>query len=159
VNFHSFSGIINAINNFDIQNGGCNLFVTVNDQNGKTVNFVVTPDTYFTNRQMIRTGDFVTVYYDGNAPAILIYPPQYPALILVKYNPNQNIKVDYFDNELISSDGQLKLNISPLTRVMLKNGLIFGGNPANRNLIVFYKSSTRSIPARTTPEKIVVWCG
>jgi hypothetical protein len=161
ISFYSFSGIVTGISNFASQsseNAGCNKFMSVIDRSGNIVNFVVSPDTYFADQKVISVGDIVTGYYDGNAPAILIYPPQYPALIVVKYDPNQNVKVDYFNSQLISSDGQLKLNIAPNTQIMLKNGQPFTGNPANRNLIVFYGPSTRSIPAQTTPDKIIVWC-
>lgn len=161
INFNSFSGTVIAINNTvsqNMKNSGCNQFMSVRDISGNVVNFVITPDTYFTDNEIVNVGDFVTGYYDGNAPAIMIYPPQYTALIIVRYNPSQNVKVDYFNNEFISSDGQLKLNISPYTQVMLKNGQPFTGNPANRNMIVFYGPSTRSIPAQTTPFKIIIWC-
>lgn len=162
VDFYSFSGVVTAINNFAIQeneNAGCNQMMSVCDQSGNIINFVVSPDTYFTDQEAVRVGDSVTGYYNGNAPAILIYPPQYPALIVVKYNPNQNVKVDYFNGRFLSSDGQLILNNVSSARVIIKNGQPFMGNPANRNLIVFYGASTRSIPAQTTPTKIVVWCG
>ena len=62
---------------------------------------------------MVTVGDRVTGYYDGDAPTILIYPPQYQALVMVKENPYQNVKVDYFNSQLLSSDGQLQLNLSP----------------------------------------------
>lgn len=162
VDFYSFSGVVTAIINFAIQeneNAGCIQMMSVFDQSGNTINFVVSPDTYFIDQEVVRVGDFVTGYYVGNAPAILVYPPQYPALVVVKYNPDQNVKVDYFNGQFLSSDGQLKLNNVLSTMVMLKNGQPFMGNPANRNLIVFYGASTRSIPAQTTPTKIVVWCG
>lgn len=162
VDFYSFSGVVTSISNFAIQeneNAGCNQMMSVCDQSGNIINFVVSPDTYFTDQEVVRVGDFVAGYYDENAPAILIYPPQYPALIVVKYNPDQNVKVDYFNGRFLSSDGQLILNNVLSTMVMLKNGQPFMGNPANRNLIVFYGASTRSIPAQTTPTKIVVWCG
>ena len=162
INFNSFSGIVTVINNLANQNNenaGCNKLISVSDRSGNIVNFMVSPDTYFTDQQIVRVGDFITGYYDENAPAILIYPPQYPALIVVKYNQNQHVKVDYFNNQLLSSDGQLKLNIAPYSQTLLKNGQPFTGNPANRNLIVFYGPSTRSIPAQTTPTKIIVWCG
>ena len=38
------------------------------------------------------------------------------------------------------------------------NNQRFMGNPANNDLVVVYSSSTRSIPAQTTPSKIVVLC-
>lgn len=161
INFMSFSGHVAAINDLASQenhNAGCNKLMTVRDSSGSIVNFVVSPDTYFVDQEMIKTGDFIAAYYNGDAPAILIYPPQYPALIVVKYKQNQNVKVDFFNRQLVSSDGQLKLNLAPNTPVLLKNGQPFGGRPANRNLIVTYGSSTRSIPAQTTPSKIIVWC-
>ena len=159
VNFFSFSGTVAAIDEFMIGNGeGCTQLMTVQNDNGDIVNFVVSPTTYFVDQAMVSIGDRVTGYYDGNAPAILIYPPQYPALIVVKESPYQNVKVGYFDNQLVSSDGQLKLNLSPQTSVILRNGQRFTQYPAGRNLIVIYGASTRSIPAQTTPSTIIVWC-
>lgn len=161
INFYSFSGAVTTISNFtslNNENAGCNKFMTVRDMNGNIVNFVVSPNTYFADQEMVSVGDIVTAYYDGDLPAILIYPPQFSAIIVIKYDPNRNFKVDYFNNQLISSDGQLKLNISPTTQIMLKNGQPFTGNPANRDLVVFYGPSTRSIPAQTNPDKIIVWC-
>jgi hypothetical protein len=69
-----------------------------------------------------------------------------------------NVKLDYFDSQLVSGDGTLKLNISPLTQIILDNGQAFTGNPLNRNLTVVYGPTTRSIPAQTTPYKIIVMC-
>jgi hypothetical protein len=118
----------------------------------------VSPTTYFVNHETVSVGDKVTGYYDGNAPAILIFPPQYPALIMVKESTNQNVKVDYFNDQLKSSDGQLKINLSPYTQILLANNQKFTGNPTNRNLIVIYGPTTKSIPAQTTPYKVIVWC-
>jgi hypothetical protein len=77
---------------------------------------------------------------------------------MVKDSPYQNVKVDYFNSQLKSSDSRLKLNISPYTPIVLTNGQAFSKNPANRNLIVIYGPSTKSIPAQTTPYKIIVLC-
>lgn len=160
IKFYSFSGFVSAIHEYAYENegAGCYKLMSITDRSGDVVNFIISPDTYFTDQEIIRVGDFATGYYDGNAPAILIYPPQYSALIVFKYDPNKNVKVAYFNNQLVSDDGQLKLNITPTTSIMLRNGQPFTGNPANRNLIVFYGPSTRSIPAQTTPTKIIVWC-
>jgi hypothetical protein len=106
----------------------------------------------------MRTGDAVTGYYDTSVPVILIYPPQYQALVMAKVSRFQNVKADYFNSELISSDGALQLNISPSTQMILKNDQPFTGDPANRNLIVIYGATTRSIPAQTAPYKIIVLC-
>ncbi|WP_431030500.1 hypothetical protein [Lysinibacillus sp. LZ02] len=162
VNFKSFRGVVTQINDFFVgQNGeseGCYKLITVEDENGSIVNFVVSPTTYFVNQEIVAIGNQITGYYDGDAPVPLIYPPQYRALIIVKENNFQNVKVDFFNSQLVSSDGQLKLNLSPYTPISLINEQPFSKNPANRNLIVIYGPTTRSIPAQTTPYKIIVWC-
>lgn len=161
INFFSFKGSITSLSNFTINNHdkiGCNIMMSVSDQSGSIVNFVVSPETYFPNQEVVQVGDMITGFYDGNAPAILIYPPQFPALLVVKDEPNRNVKADYFDTQLISSDGQLKLNIGSDTRVVLRNGQPFTGKLGNQNLVVFYGISTRSIPAQTTPTEVIVWC-
>ena len=162
VNFHSFHGTVTAINDFFVtannEGAGCYQLLSVEDQNQEVVHFVVSPTTYFVNHAIVSVGDRVTGYYDGDAPVPLIFPPQYRALIIVKENPYQQVKVSYFNNQLISADGQLKLNIAPHTPILLTNGQLFSKSPTNRNLIVIYGPTTRSIPAQTTPYQIIVWC-
>ena len=162
VNFYSFHGTVTMISDFitsqNIEEQGCYKLMTVENGFGTVVNFVVSPATYFVDHQVVRVGDRVSGYYDGNAPVPLIYPPQYRALVMVKETSDQNVKVDYFDSQLLSRDGQLKLNISLNTQLVLTNGQPFSSYPTNRNLIVIYTSSTKSIPAQTTPIKIIVWC-
>lgn len=161
-NFFSFQGTIIEITDFiTAQPGfrdGCYKFFTVENEEGLIVNFVVSPSTYVVDHVMLRVGDNVTGYYDGDAPAILIYPPQYPALVIVKNNGEQNVKVSYFNQYLVSSDGQLQLNLSPDTQIILTNGQSFSRYPANRDLVVIYRYTTRSIPAQTTPTQIIVLC-
>ena len=162
-NYLSFTGVITTINDFWSGYGGktgCFKLMTVEYQAGNIVNFIVSPTTYFVDHVMVAVGDTVTGFYDGNAPTPLIYPPQLPAIVMAKETVNrfQNVKVDFFNSELVSSDGTLKLNISYLTRIMLENGQRFPANPANRDLIVVYGPTTRSIPAQTTPEQIIVMC-
>ncbi|CAM3781258.1 hypothetical protein [Mesobacillus zeae] len=161
-NFYSFHGTVTMISDFFTgQNGegeGCYKLISVENGLGAIVNFVVSPTTYFVDHVMVTVGDGVTGYYDGDAPALLIYPPQYQALVMVKDNPNQNVKVDYFNSQLVSSDGRLQLNISPFTQLLLTNGQSFSRNPANRDLIVIYGPATQSIPAQTTPYRIIVLC-
>ncbi|MFF2796709.1 hypothetical protein [Lysinibacillus xylanilyticus] len=162
VNFKSFRGVVTQIDDFPIgQNGekeGCYKIMTVEDSTQGVVNFIVSPSTYFVNQEIVTLGDQITGYYDGNAPVPMIYPPQYRALVVVKENNYLNVKVDFFNNQLVSSDGQLQLNLSAYTLILLKNGQPFSKRPANRNLIVIYGPTTRSIPAQTTPYKIIVWC-
>ncbi|WP_078427658.1 hypothetical protein [Alkalihalobacterium alkalinitrilicum] len=162
VNFRFFQGTLTSIQDFFVggngEGAGCYKFMSVEDGMGGIVNFVVSPTTYFVNQAIVRIGDQVTGYYDGDAPVPLIYPPQYQALVMVKQSPYQNVKVDFFDSQLVSRDGQLKLNLSPYTEIVLTNAQPFTNNPANRNLIVIYGPATKSIPAQTVPFKIIVWC-
>jgi hypothetical protein len=160
--FHSFHGTITMISDFFTgQNGegeGCYKFISVENGLGALVNFVVSPTTYFVDHVMVAVGDRVTGYYDGNSPVPLIYPPQYQALVMVKDSPYQNVKVDFFTSELVSSDGQLRLNISPYTQIVLTNGQLYSRTPTNQDLIVIYGPTTKSIPAQTTPYRIIVLC-
>lgn len=158
-NFYAFHGTVTAISDFNPgYSQGCSQLFTLENELGSIVNFVVTPSTYFVDHEIVHVGDRVTGYFDGDLPAILIYPPQYHALVMVKDQPDQFIKVDHFDNQLVSSDGELKLNLSPYTQIVLTNGQLFSRFPGNRDLIVQYGPTTRSIPAQTTPYRIIVLC-
>jgi hypothetical protein len=160
VDFKSFTGTITTISDFTAgQNGeGCYKLFSVVDGDGAQVDFVVTPTTYFVNHSVASVGEQITGYYDGNAPVPMIYPPRYQALVIVKETAFPNVKVDYFNEQLISRDGRLQLNLSPYTSIALTNNQPFSMNPANRNLIVLYGPSTKSIPAQTTPYRVIIWC-
>ena len=162
MNFLSFSGTVRSISDFFIsqndQNVGCTKLFSVENERGDVVNFVVSPNTYFVDHIMIMIGDRVTGFYDADAPVPLIFPPQYRAIVMTKNSPYENVKVSFFNNQLLSSDGQLKLNLSPHTQMYLENGQAFTRIPTNRNLVVVYGPTTRSIPAQTTPIKIIVLC-
>lgn len=159
--FAGFSGTVMHIEDFypseDVK-AGCYKLMSLENKNKEPVNFVISPETYFVNHEVIKVGDKVTGFYDANAPAILIYPPQYPAIVISKNKEYQNVVVDYFNKELINSDGNLKLNLAPSTEVILTNNQPFNKYPGNRNLIVIYGPTTKSIPAQTTPYKIIVLC-
>ncbi|MEK5069917.1 hypothetical protein [Sporosarcina sp. FSL K6-1508] len=166
INFQFFNGIVTMISDFPVgqnsEDTGCYKLISVDNGNGNgngnVVNFVVSPTTYFVDHVMVKVGDQITGFYDANAPVPFIYPPQYRAIVMAKDNPYQNVKTAHFNSQLVSSDGMLKLNIPPNTQIFLENGQSFTGNLANRNLIVIYGATTRSIPAQTTPYKIIVVC-
>lgn len=159
--FGSFFGIVTVISDFWTGSEaqlGCYKLMTVQNIDGNTVNFVITPTTYFVDHIIISVGNPVIGFYDLNAPVPLIYPPQYRAIVMARLTQNQNVKVDFFNNQLISSDGTLKLIISPFSQIIQENGQVFTANPANKNLIIVFGASTRSIPAQTVPYKIIVMC-
>lgn len=162
MHFLSFTGIVTAIQQFGtgLHGGmsGCTKLFTVENERGEIVNLVIEPETYFVPHETIRKGDRITGFYNGDAPAILIYPPQYPAIVIAKESDRYFVKVSFFNEALISDDGQLKLNIGRDTVVQMENAQSFEGNLGNRNLIALYGPTTRSIPAQTTPFKVIVIC-
>lgn len=160
--FAAVSGTVTRIEDFnsgqDDASAGCYKLMSLESKDMGPVNFVISTKTYFVDHEVVEIGDEVTGFYDANAPALLIYPPQYPAIVMAKDTEYQNVTVDYFNNQLISSDGNLKLNIAPSTEVILTNDQPFNRYAGNRNLIVVYGPTTKSIPAQTTPYKIIVLC-
>ena len=160
--FATYRGTVTRIEDFSPSPkdtlGGCYKLMSLENEGKVVVNFVISPETYFVDHEVVEVGDEVTGFYDANAPAILIYPPEYPAIVMAKDTEYQKVYVDYFNNELISSDGNLKLNITPTTPMLLRNDQPFNGYPGNRYLIVVYGPTTKSIPAITTPYKIIVLC-
>ena len=88
MNFLSFSGTVTMISDFwtgpNDENGGCYQLFEVDNGNGNIVNFVVAPNTYFVDHEVVAIGDQVTGFFDADAPVPLIYPPQYRALVIAK---------------------------------------------------------------------------
>ncbi|HEY5562605.1 MAG TPA: hypothetical protein VIK72_12785 [Clostridiaceae bacterium] len=137
---------------------GCYKLVSVEDSYENLVNFVVSPNTYFVDHVMVEIGNVVTGFYDTTVPVPFIFPPQYRAIVMALDSQHENVEVDYFNSQLINSDNTLKLNISPHTHIVLENAQAFTHVPRNRDLIVVYSITTMSIPAQTTPSKIIVMC-
>lgn len=153
VSFSSFTGVVTEINE-SINIEGMN-YVLVESKDSGIANIVVSENTYVLNNTEIKIGDTITGYYDANAPMLMIYPPQYNARV-VAVNPEENVKVDIFNEDLVGSDNTLKLNIGDDTEIISEDGTKFDGDLTNRKLVVTYGVSTRSIPAQTTPTQIVV---
>ncbi|MBB4825464.1 hypothetical protein HNO89_002698 [Sporosarcina luteola] len=162
VNFQPVSGRVTAINDFYVGSNdsmaGCFLLFTVQNRNGSVVNLVIEPGTYFVDHVSVKVGDQVTGFYDADLPVPLIYPPQYQAIVVAKNQSDQFVDVDFYDNQLVNSKGTLKLNLSRQTKIVLENGQSFTRYPANRELVVVYSATTRSIPAQTTPSQVIVLC-
>lgn len=160
--FQSFRGKVTMINDFwvkeDDENLGCFKLMTLEDSLGGIVNFVVSPHTYFVDHVLVYPNDVVTGFYDANVPVPLIYPPQYRAIVMTRDTEFQNVKVDHFNRDLVSSDNMLKLNITPGTQIILENDQAFNKIPKDRDLIVVYGASTKSIPAQTVPYTVIVMC-
>lgn len=147
-----FGGTVQEIVTRDDGSGLKMIHVTAGQD--QEAHLVLAPDTPVFGT--LKEGARVTGYYDNNAPMIMIYPPQYPLLALAVEEGSGFVKVDRFNSDLVSSDNLLKVNLAEGTPVTTLAGKPFTGSLADRDLAVFYKISTKSIPAQTTPERIVV---
>lgn len=155
VQLGSIRGIIRNIQ--DVDESGCIKQVVIDVDHG-VVNLMINSRTYVLDQAMLSVGEQVVGFYDLNAPTPAIYPPRYEAAVVVKVRSQENVYIGYFNRQLISSDNQLQLNISRTTRITTTNGQYFTKNVANRSLIVIYSATTKSIPAQTTPNRIIVQC-
>lgn len=136
----------------------CALTLTVQDYYGNQNTVILEPATYVLNQAPIRQGDVIITFYDTQAPMPLVYPPRYRAVAVVKPAYAQSAYLDIFDQNQISSDGMLKLELSNLTETRTQNGQIYDGTLSDQLLLVLFGSTTRSIPAQTVAESITVFC-
>ena len=104
----------------------------------------------------------ITVFTNSYSPAPLIMPPQYQADVIIINDGEEigSVNVDTYiaDGErLINAVNSLVLNIGETTKIVDKDGKeVKADELKNKDLVVFYTITTRSIPAQTTPEKVVV---
>lgn len=152
--FMSIKGTIKEVNDYYGIDGA--KIVAIEDENELPSNIIITKDTYVINEDKLAAGETLTVFYDAQRPMILIYPPQISADAVIVGEIELNVKVDLFNEDLVSADNFLKLNVSEDTEIVLNDGSKFEGELYNRKLVVLYGVSTKSIPAQTNPTKIIV---
>ena len=152
--FMLLKGTIKDINDYHTGDGA--KIVAIEDENELPSNIIITKDTYVINMDKLAVGETLTVFYDAMKPMILIYPPQISADAAIVGEIDLNVKVDLFNEELVSADNFLKLNISEDTEIVSEDGSKFEEELYNRKLVVLYGAATKSIPAQTNPTKIIV---
>ncbi len=136
------------------------LLYGVIEQQDNVFNIVVGEETVVVDntgkRVELKEGMDFTAYVDGNKPMILIYPPQYsPDLVIVQTEEIGFAEVAQFDENFANES--LKLNISDETVIENLSGTaVEAKNIVGVDVAVFYKFTTFSIPAQTTPSKIIV---
>lgn len=110
----------------------------------------------------IAVGDAVTLYVNGNTPMILSYPANYAPTVVVKESDiEMAINVDTYakgeaEGSYVNAAGSLIINVAEETPIIKLSREMFDGNLDGCDLIVLYTTSTFSIPAQTSPEKIIV---
>lgn len=159
--FGSITGTIVEITPGRVGGGrsnGCILYVTIEDQNGNTVVFMMTPTTYVVDFEPLAEGMLCTFWYDMEAPIPMIYPPQYNAVAAAREKNGRMVSVGFFNASLVNEEQTLQLNLNGSVDIRTTNNQYYQGSPSNHKLVVIYETSTRSIPAQTTPSKMVVLC-
>lgn len=158
--FSPIEGLVTSVT--PLQSGNitscCTLLVYIQTRYQEVYQVLVSSSTYVLDQKPIRRGDTIIAFYDTTAPMPLIYPPQYQAVAVVFPEQGEYAAFDYFDRNLRNSDNTLVLNLSGTTAMQLPNGQYYLGIPGDQYLLVLYTATTRSIPAQTTPHRIVVFC-
>lgn len=154
-----FVKMAGTIDSVDVRNNAT--YYTMRD--GENINvLVVTADTLvFDNtgkKVELKKGDKILAHTYANKPALAIYPPQYsPEVVIVETEEMGFAAVGTFDKDLLDANLLLKLNVSEETELSSLSGKeVTIANLAEQNLLVFYTITTRSIPAQTSPSKVVV---
>ncbi len=110
----------------------------------------------------LKEGDLVTLFVREDTPMVLSLPAQYSPSIIVKNSEEATnmVVVDSFKKtdlgSYINQAETLVLNISDETQIIKLSREMFDGNLDGRDLAVIYNMATFSIPAQTTPSKVIV---
>ena len=155
--YTNYVPVIGTIVNISNGNDCCSQMMSLRTENG-IVNFIIDSNTQIINSRQMRPGLKVAAFYDSSLPVPLIFPPQYRAQIVTMLGRNEQVMINEFDRNLMATDQSLQLNVARNTIIQTINGQNFTCNLGNRNLLVYYTTTTRSIPPQTTPRKILVLC-
>ena len=101
----------------------------------------------------------ISAYIDSLTPLPMVHPIQIKPLVVIieQEGTRSQFGVGIFDEQLYSEHLKLKLNIHDETKIVdLKGNSLEAASLKNSFLYVFYDATTRSIPAQTTPNKIIV---
>ena len=137
------------------------------DDQNNTVNLKITDDTLvydnLGNKKALSDltdGSKITVFTGSYEPTPLILPVQYTAnVIIINGDKEGNVNVDtYLADEEGYTNAANNLNIAAAddTKIVDNDEKEYKGDLDKNDLIVFYGASTKSIPAQTTPTKVVV---
>lgn len=129
--------------------------ITLRTANGM-VTFILSSETDVIGCAALTRGMRIGAFYDYQRPTTLQYPPTYQAVVIAPLTHNEQVMINYFDMSLMASDQSLGLNIDSSTKITTTNGQRFVCNPGGHVLLIYYSATTRSIPPKTTPHKIVV---
>lgn len=110
--------------------------------------------------ESLEVGMKLDVFYHKNTPTTMSIPAQLtPDIVVIQDEEVMGTTyVGEFDEELVSLENSLKLNMSEETIIVNSKGeALEAEDIAGEVVMVFYTISTKSIPAKTTPSKVVVF--
>ena len=134
------------------------------DDQNNTVNLKITDDTLvydnLGNKKALSDltdGSKITVFTGSYEPTPLILPVQYTAnVIIINGDQEGNVNIDTYLADEEGYTNALKIATADDTKIVDKDEKEYKGDINKNDLIVFYDVSTKSIPAQTTPTKVVV---
>lgn len=135
---------------------GSVLFLTIEKEDGEIVHVILSPATYVVDFKTLSAGMDCTFWYFADAPMLLIYPPQYNAAVAAENRNDRMIDVSRYGRNMTNQEKTLQLKLDGSVDIRTTNNQYFQGSPEGHDLVVLYETSTRSIPAQTTPKEIVV---
>lgn len=158
MNYESLLPIVGIIRNISQTPGDCcRQMISINTMNGP-VNFILSANTVVVDNTRLRPGMAIAAFYDSTLPVPLIFPPQYQAELITTIRGNELVTLNFFNRNLVASDNSLSINLSRSTEISTLNGQPFHCSPGTNFLLVYYSTTTKSIPPQTTPRRIVVLC-
>ncbi len=131
--------------------------IEINSEQYGVVHFILSANTLFVDCFYGDIGTRVVGFYDPMLPMPLIYPPRYQIRVIALDLSGRFVKADFFDCFLISQDNQLQLEVTNNTYIISEEkGAPYCDNISNHYMVVLYSRSTKSIPAITQPNVIIV---
>lgn len=108
----------------------------------------------------LKVGMKITVVLPKNAPMTMSLPGQTGAAeVIIIQGTKQSGTVGHFNEELVNESNTLALNISEDTVIMNNRGekrVFVADDVKNKNAVVIYGVTTRSIPAQTNPALVLI---
>lgn len=117
-------------------------------------------DKKFLKPDAIKKGMKVSVVYPKDAPMMLSLPARCGAAqLVIIHDESENVQMGYFDENLVNEENTLALNVSEKTVIMNNIGerrVFVADDIKNKDAMVVYTVTTRSIPAQTTPSFVLI---
>lgn len=152
-----------------VENDGYKTVTLINDQGGVVLN--ITDKAFvlnYANHKFMTSADLhinmtVTAIIPDNVPMTMSIPPMVSDVVgLVVMDDTGFVNAGFYDENLFNKNALLVLDVA-------QNGIIFDMNGehgqltvndiVNQNLLVLYKASTRSVPAQTSPDYVMILDG